>query len=48
MSGRSDPNGPTRPWRLVDMHCHLDRMTNADKVAERALELDVAVLCTTV
>lgn len=48
MTGRGDPNGPTRPWRLVDTHCHLDRMTNADEVAERALELDVAVLCTTV
>lgn len=48
MTGRGDPNGPTHPWRLVDTHCHLDRMTNAGEVATRALELDVAVLCTTV
>ena len=48
MTGRGDPNVPTRPWRLVDTHCHLDRMTNAGEVADRALELDVAVLCTTV
>ncbi len=48
MTGRGDPNGPTHPWRLVDTHCHLDRMTNAGEVAARALELDVAVLCTTV
>lgn len=48
MTGRGDPNVPTRPWRLVDTHCHLDRMTNAGEVADRALELDIAVLCTTV
>ena len=48
MTGQGDPNGQARPWRLVDTHCHLDRMANAGEVADRALELDVAVLCTTV
>ena len=48
MTGQGDPNGQTRPWRLVDTHCHLDRMTNAGEAAARALELGIAVLCTTV
>ena len=48
MTGQGDPNGQAGPWRLVDTHCHLDRMANAGEVAAQALELDVAVLCTTV
>lgn len=36
------------PWRLVDMHCHLDRMSNALEVAGGAQERSIAILCTTV
>lgn len=32
-------------WPLVDMHCHLDRMSNGEQVA---LEAGIGVLCTTV
>lgn len=35
-------------WRLFDMHCHLDRMANADEVARDAAANDMALLCTTV
>lgn len=48
MTGQGDPNGQAGPWRLVDTHCHLDRMANAGEVAAQALELGIAVLCTTV
>ena len=34
--------------RLFDMHCHLDRMANADEVARDAAASDMAVFCTTV
>lgn len=48
MSGRSDPNGPTRPWRLVDMHCHLDQLANGGEVASDAERLGLALFCVTV
>lgn len=48
MSGRSDPNGPTRPWRLVDMHCHLDQLANGSEVASDAERLGLALFCATV
>lgn len=35
-------------WRLFDMHCHLDRMANADEVARDAAANDMALFCTTV
>ena len=35
-------------WRLFDMHCHLDRMTNADEVAREAAADGIALFCTTV
>lgn len=35
-------------WRLFDMHCHLDRMANADEVAREAAANDIALFCTTV
>lgn len=35
-------------WRLFDMHCHLDRMANADEVAREAVANDMALFCTTV
>ena len=35
-------------WRLFDMHCHLDRMANADEVAREAAANDMALFCTTV
>lgn len=34
--------------RLADMHCHLDRMANADEVARDAAARGVAIFCTTV
>ena len=48
MSGRSDPNGPTRPWRLVDMHCHPDQLANGGEVASDAERLGLALFCVTV
>ncbi|HIU04090.1 MAG TPA: TatD family hydrolase [Candidatus Coprousia avicola] len=35
-------------WRLVDMHCHLDRMSNAEEVAREAAERGIALFDTTV
>ncbi len=35
-------------WNLVDMHCHLDRMTNGDEIARAAEAAGIAVFCTTV
>lgn len=35
-------------WRLFDMHCHLDRIANADEVARDAAANDMALFCTTV
>ena len=35
-------------WRLVDMHCHLDRMSNADEVAHDAATHGIAIFCTPV
>ena len=35
-------------WRLFDMHCHLDRIANADEVAREAVANDMALFCTTV
>lgn len=35
-------------WRLFDMHCHLDRMTNADEVAREAAANGIVLFCTTV
>lgn len=35
-------------WRLFDMHCHLDRMANADEVARDAAANGMALFCTTV
>ena len=40
--------GFERRWRLFDMHCHLDRMANADEVAREAVANDMALFCTTV
>lgn len=37
-----------RRWRLFDMHCHLDRMANADEVARDAAANGMALFCTTV
>ncbi len=34
--------------RLFDMHCHLDRMTNADEVAREAAANGIVLFCTTV
>lgn len=39
---------PVSAPRLVDMHCHLDRMANADEVAREAGERGIGVLCATV
>lgn len=36
------------PYRLVDMHCHLDRMANADEVAADAAARGIALFDTTV
>ncbi len=38
----------TRQFPLVDMHCHLDRMTNARDVARGAAKRNIAIFCTTV
>lgn len=35
-------------WRFVDMHCHLDRMGNADEVAREAAERGIAIFDTPV
>ena len=35
-------------WRLVDMHCHLDRMSNADEVARDAAAHGIAIFDTPV
>lgn len=35
-------------WRLVDMHCHLDRMSNADEVARDAARRGIAIFDTPV
>ena len=35
-------------WRLVDMHCHLDRMSNAEEVAREAAERGIAIFDTPV
>lgn len=35
-------------WRLADMHCHLDKMANAEEVAEGAAAGGVGLFCTTV
>ena len=43
-----DTMGFERRWRLFDMHCHLDRMANADEVAREAVANDMALFCTTV
>ena len=37
-----------RPYRLIDMHCHLDRMANAREVARDAAARDIAIFDTTV
>ena len=37
-----------RPYRLIDMHCHLDRMANALEVARDAAARDIAIFDTTV
>ena len=44
----TDGRGATLPYRLVDMHCHLDRMANADKVAADAAARGIALFGTTV
>lgn len=36
------------PYRLIDMHCHLDRMANALEVARDAAARDIAIFDTTV
>lgn len=36
------------PYRLIDMHCHLDRMSNADEVATDAAAHGIALFDTTV
>lgn len=36
------------PYRLIDMHCHLDRMANALEVAQDAAARDIAIFDTTV
>ena len=38
----------TRQFPLVDMHCHLDRMTNARDIARGAAKRNIAIFCTTV
>lgn len=35
-------------WRFVDMHCHLDRMGNADEVAREAAARGIAIFDTPV
>lgn len=35
-------------WRLVDMHCHLDRMSNAEEVARDAAARGIAIFDTPV
>ena len=37
-----------RPWNLVDMHCHLDRMANGAEVASELESMGIAAFCTTV
>ncbi|MDO4436952.1 MAG: TatD family hydrolase [Coriobacteriaceae bacterium] len=41
-------NMPDRPWHMVDMHCHLDRMTNGAEVASELERMGIAAFCTTV
>lgn len=36
------------PWRLVDMHCHPDQLSNGDEVARGAERLGIALFCGTV
>lgn len=47
MANASDDAG-IRAWRLIDMHCHLDRMANGFDVATEAAEREIAIFCTTV
>ena len=37
------PGAPARTWRLVDMHCHLDRMAEPARIAEDAAAAGLAV-----
>lgn len=47
---RNAPAGITAGcrWHLADMHCHLDRMANAEEVARDARARGIALFCTTV
>ncbi len=49
-SSNTDTETPgfEHPWRLFDMHCHLDRMANADEVARDAAANGIALFCATV
>lgn len=41
-------SGATADFRLVDMHCHLDRMESCVDVAEEAARRGIGIFCTTV
>ena len=47
-TGNRVANDSSSHLRLVDMHCHLDRMENCPDVAGEAAEREVAIFCTTV
>lgn len=42
-----DANKPAAAWHLTDMHCHLDRMANADDVAQDTAARGIGIFCTT-
>lgn len=46
--GEKQSSGAAPHFRLIDMHCHLDRMTNGLDVAAEVAERGIAIFCTTV
>lgn len=48
MPGEEQRSDAMRDFRLVDMHCHLDRMANGLDVAKEASGRGIGIFCTTV
>ena len=43
------PKPPEPPsFRLLDTHCHLDHMANADELPAKAREREIGICCATV